>query len=85
MVEGARLESVCAGNRTEGSNPFLSAKYLFFSFTEAIKPYHSINHVPYTSGEQFNDTECDVSTVEPVGAQVAEANADDCSDEYPAP
>ncbi len=25
MVEGARLESVCAGNRTEGSNPFLSA------------------------------------------------------------
>ncbi len=25
VVEGARLESVCAGNRTEGSNPFLSA------------------------------------------------------------
>ena len=25
MVEGARLESVCAGNRTEGSNPSLSA------------------------------------------------------------
>ena len=24
MVEGARLESVCAGNRTEGSNPSLS-------------------------------------------------------------
>ncbi len=26
MAEGARLESVCAGNRTEGSNPSLSAK-----------------------------------------------------------
>ena len=25
MAEGARLESVCAGNRTEGSNPSLSA------------------------------------------------------------
>ena len=23
VVEGARLESVCAGNRTEGSNPSL--------------------------------------------------------------
>ena len=26
MAEGARLESVCAGNCTEGSNPSLSAK-----------------------------------------------------------
>lgn len=25
MVEGARLESVCTGNGTEGSNPSLSA------------------------------------------------------------
>ncbi len=25
MAEGARLESVCAGNRTAGSNPALSA------------------------------------------------------------
>ena len=25
MVEGARLESVYAGNRIKGSNPFLSA------------------------------------------------------------
>ena len=25
MVEGARLESVCTGNCTEGSNPSLSA------------------------------------------------------------
>ncbi len=25
MVEGARLESVCTGNRTAGSNPALSA------------------------------------------------------------
>ena len=28
MVEGARLESVCAGNRTESSNLFLSAKII---------------------------------------------------------
>lgn len=28
MVEGARLESVCTGNCTEGSNPSLSAIYL---------------------------------------------------------
>ena len=27
MVEGARLESVYTGNRIEGSNPSLSAKY----------------------------------------------------------
>ncbi len=29
MVEGARLESVCTGNRTEGSNPTLSATKYF--------------------------------------------------------
>src|SRR5216683_2110597 len=28
VVEGARLESVCRGNSTEGSNPSLSAKFL---------------------------------------------------------
>ena len=27
MVEGARLESVCRGNSTEGSNPSLSANF----------------------------------------------------------
>lgn len=27
MAEGARLESVCTGNRTEGSNPSLSAMF----------------------------------------------------------
>ena len=36
MVEGARLESVYAGNRIEGSNPFLSAnnpyKYLIIRY-----------------------------------------------------
>ena len=31
MVEGARLESVCTGNCTEGSNPSLSAIYLEYS------------------------------------------------------
>ena len=30
MVEGARLESVYAGNRIEGSNPSPSAKNEFF-------------------------------------------------------
>src|SRR3954467_369875 len=29
VVEGARLESVCRGNSTEGSNPSLSANILF--------------------------------------------------------
>jgi hypothetical protein len=32
VVEGARLERVCAGNRTEGSNPSLSANAIMFSF-----------------------------------------------------
>src|SRR5262249_55662676 len=32
VVEGARLEGVCRGNSTEGSNPSLSAKQTFFSF-----------------------------------------------------
>ena len=45
VVEGARLESVCAGNRTEGSNPFLSANKKdwplgrsFLLTNEAFKP-----------------------------------------------
>jgi hypothetical protein len=34
VVEGARLESVCRGNSTVGSNPTLSAKLcLLFSVT----------------------------------------------------
>jgi hypothetical protein len=32
VVEGARLESVCRGNPTEGSNPSLSAKLRSASF-----------------------------------------------------
>ena len=35
MVEGARLESVCRGNPTEGSNPSLSAKLRSRSFAGA--------------------------------------------------
>ena len=31
VVEGARLESVCRGNSTVGSNPTLSANFLFHS------------------------------------------------------
>jgi hypothetical protein len=30
VVEGARLESVCRGNSTVGSNPTLSATFLAF-------------------------------------------------------
>ena len=30
VVEGVRLESVCASNRTAGSNPVLSAKLIQF-------------------------------------------------------
>ena len=32
MVEGARLESVCRGNSTVGSNPTLSASLIFAFF-----------------------------------------------------
>jgi hypothetical protein len=32
VVEGARLESVCRGNSTEGSNPSLSESLLFIDF-----------------------------------------------------
>ena len=35
VVEGARLESVCRGNSTEGSNPSLSAKLRSRSFVGA--------------------------------------------------
>ena len=37
MVEGARLESVCRGNSTEGSNPSLSANFKFRSFHRQVK------------------------------------------------
>ena len=33
VVEGARLESVCRGNSTEGSNPSLSANIMYRSGT----------------------------------------------------
>lgn len=43
MVEGARLESVCTGNRTEGSNPSLSAEKIDYqSITEKA---HSFTHI----------------------------------------
>ena len=37
LVEGARLESVCRGNSTEGSNPSLSAiyKHIQYIYSEA--------------------------------------------------
>src|SRR4051812_14901986 len=36
VVEGARLESVCRGNSTEGSNPSLSATSTFYAFDFSI-------------------------------------------------
>ena len=40
VVEGARLESVCRGNSTEGSNPSLSANLLSLFF---LSISHEIN------------------------------------------
>ena len=41
MVEGARLESVCRGNSTVGSNPTLSAKtLLILNYLRRIAFYH---------------------------------------------
>ena len=41
VVEGARLESVCRGNSTEGSNPSLSAN------SESLKPWDSFMILHY--------------------------------------
>ena len=41
MVEGARLESVCTGNCTEGSNPSLSAMLQNFNRTNPIVKFAS--------------------------------------------
>lgn len=55
MVDGARLESVYAGNRIEGSNPFLSSISLFCTVQYHPKNPHkhrvlltlSASHVSY--------------------------------------
>ena len=45
VVEGARLESVCRGNLTEGSNPSLSAK----TITNFVSiGYYQRNHLVFT-------------------------------------
>jgi hypothetical protein len=44
VVEGARLESVCRGNSTEGSNPSLSAKLRSAPFAERVVFRHSAAH-----------------------------------------
>lgn len=66
MVEGARLERVCASNRTQGSNPCLSARNCYGSiafFTDLCynksmafelpdRPYHiDTIHIPATDSE----------------------------------
>src|SRR5437870_6141234 len=41
VVEGARLESVCRGNSTEGSNPSLSAKLRFAPSWRLARAYRA--------------------------------------------
>ena len=45
VVEGARLESVCRGNSTEGSNPSLSANLVlcFHIVAGTLKPQGAMN------------------------------------------
>ncbi len=43
MVEGARLESVCASNRTGGSNPLASAKCFAFDSTDVEQEFSKEN------------------------------------------
>ena len=43
VVEGARLESVYRGNSIMGSNPILSAIYLFFLNKIKVKTKFKIN------------------------------------------
>jgi hypothetical protein len=38
VVEGARLESVCRGNSTEGSNPSLSASFHWLPSVTVLAP-----------------------------------------------
>ena len=45
MAEGARLESVCARKGTQGSNPCLSAKGLFFTVLERPKHLRKPNEI----------------------------------------
>ena len=56
MVEGARLESVCRGNCTEGSNPSLSANIhpCFHTVTGALKPQGAMNASISSLGRDFS-------------------------------
>ena len=56
VVEGARLESVCRGNSTEGSNPSLSAKSIlcFQIVTGAIASQRAMNSSLSSLGREFN-------------------------------
>ena len=47
VVEGARLESVYRGNSIMGSNPILSAIYLFFLNKIKAKTKFKINNFLY--------------------------------------
>ena len=51
MVEGARLESVCRGNSTEGSNPSLRQYLQIYSVNSSIQKYIlSANFQPLMTG-----------------------------------
>ena len=56
VVEGARLESVCTGNRTEGSNPSLSAILLFRSRGRAGRMAYGKQDKDFRSNVQFDST-----------------------------
>ena len=59
MVEGARLESVCRGNSTEGSNPSLSAIHrLIFRFPNVFWPFPGRNR----GGEKVSDIASDIAS-----------------------
>ena len=56
MAEGARLESVCAGNRTAGSNPALSAKFESVFISDKVRNGFMISYRTVTpSKTQFDN------------------------------
>ncbi len=50
MADGARLESVCAGNRTGGSNPPLSVLFHIFDFPSIVTTSDTMKSIPKYDG-----------------------------------
>ncbi len=57
MAEGARLESVYAGNRIEGSNPSPSAIFQFFS----VRSHSNIPYITYVFSHFLSGRVCERS------------------------